>query len=149
MMNHFVLRQSLLLFLTATIWGVAFVAQSVGMEYVEPFTFNAVRNVIGAVLSAIGMFFFEEPKVSEIFAAWFPILYEGVMSSGVGYTLQIIGQKGMNPTVASLILSLESVVSLLAGWVILEQKLSPRELSGCALTFAAIIIVQLPSKKQQ
>lgn len=295
-MNRFVLRQSLLLFLTATIWGVAFVAQSVGMDYVEPFTFNAVRNMIGAivllpcigllnrlngkdngaagepqkktliiggiscgvllfvasnlqqfgiqyttvgkagfitamyivlvpvfgiflhkkaglkiwaavalavaglyllcmtdgsfslqmgdllvlacavafsfhilvidyfspkvdgvklsciqfftcaVLSAIGMLLFEEPKLSQILAAWVPILYAGVMSCGVAYTLQIIGQKGMNPTVASLILSLESVVSLLAGWVILGQKLSNRELAGCALAFAAIILVQLPSK---
>lgn len=295
-MNRFVLRQSLLLFLTATIWGVAFVAQSVGMDYVEPFTFNAVRNMIGAivllpcigllnrlngkdngeagepqkktliiggiscgvllfiasnlqqfgiqyttvgkagfitamyivlvpvlgiflhkkaglkiwaavalavaglyllcmtdgsfslqmgdllvlacavafsfhilvidyfspkvdgvklsciqfstcaVLSAIGMLLFEEPKLSQILAAWVPILYAGVMSCGVAYTLQIIGQKGMNPTVASLILSLESVVSLLAGWVILGQKLSKRELAGCTLAFAAIILVQLPSK---
>lgn len=296
-MNKFVLRQSLLLFLTATIWGVAFVAQSVGMDYVEPFTFIAARNIIGAIvllpcigflkrfkekesqethkeskktlaiggitcgillfiasslqqfgiqhttvgkagfitamyivlvpvfgiflhkkvgikiwggvvlavaglyllcmtdgsfvlqtgdllvlacavafsfhilvidyfspkvdgvklsciqfvtcaiLGLIAMFLFEEPQLSQILAAWLPILYAGALSSGVAYTLQIIGQKGMNPTVASLILSLESVVSVLAGWVILEQKLSGREFAGCALAFAAIIMVQLPAKK--
>ena len=294
-MNKFVLRQSLLLLLTATIWGVAFVAQSVSMDYVEPFTFNAVRNLIGAVvllpciaflkrkdsekktkpadkrilvlggiscgtmlfiasnfqqfgiqyttvgkagfitamyivlvplfglflhkkvglriwiavllavggfyllcmtdgsfsiqmgdlllllgavffslhilvidhfspitdsvkmsciqfltcaaLSALFMLLFEEPHMSQITAAWMPILYAGIMSCGVAYTLQIIGQRGMNPTVASLILSLESVISLLAGWVILGQKLSTRELFGCAIVFAAIILVQLPEKK--
>lgn len=301
-MNKFVLRQSLLLLLTATIWGVAFVAQSVGMDYVGPFTFNAVRNLIGAVvllpcigilsrmdgskqehadtanlkknrktlliggiscgtllciasnlqqfgimytttgkagfitamyivlvpvfgiflhkkagiriwiavaiavagmyllcglggeaglqagdwlligcavvfsfhilvidyfspkvngvklsciqfftcavLSGIGMLLFETPSLTAILAAWVPILYAGVLSCGVAYTLQIVGQKGMNPTVASLILSLESVVSLLAGWLILDQRLSGRELCGCALAFAAIILVQLPAKRK-
>ena len=69
-------------------------------------------------------------------------------SCGVAYTLQIVGQRGMNPTVASLILSLESVISLIAGWVILGQALSVRELSGCVLMFAAIILAQLPERKR-
>ena len=85
--------------------------------------------------------------MGDIFAAGIPILYAGVLSSGVAYTLQIVGQKGMNPTVASLILSLESVVSVLAGWLILDQKLSVREICGCVLAFAAIILVQLPDRK--
>lgn len=79
-----------------------------------------------------------------ILAAWKPILYAGVMSCGVGYTLQIIGQKGMNPTVASLIMSLESVISVLAGFVLLDEVLSKRELFGCALMFGAIVLAQLP-----
>jgi drug/metabolite transporter (DMT)-like permease len=290
------LRQSLLLLLTATIWGVAFVAQSVGMEYIGPFTFNGVRSVIGAlvllpcirvfgrgkqvqrtkesdrtllkggiccglclfvasnlqqfgilytsvgkagfitamyivivpvlgifvknktgvkiwiavalavaglyllcmtggsfaiqkgdllvgccavvfalhilvidyfspmvdgvklsciqffvcgVLSIICMFLFETPQLSQILLAWKPILYAGVLSCGVAYTLQIVGQRGMNPTVASLIMSMESVISVLAGWVILKQKLSSRELIGCVIMFAAIILVQLPDKQQK
>ena len=301
-MNKFVLRQSLLLLLTATIWGVAFVAQSVGMDYVGPFTFNAVRSIIGGVvllpcivlfgkingkdnpetvkrsdgkdrktlliggiacgvllcvasnlqqfgimytsvgkagfitamyivivpvlgiflrkkvggkiwcgvgiavvglyllcmtesgfsiqkgdfllmlcalvfslhilvidyfspkvngvklsciqfftcgiLSGAGMFLTENPQISNILAAWMPILYAGVMSCGVAYTLQIIGQKGMNPTVASLILSMESVISVIAGFLILHQTLSSRELIGCVLMFAAIILVQLPDRKR-
>ncbi len=299
-MNRFVLRQSLLLLLTATIWGVAFVAQSVGMEYIGPFTFNAVRTAIGAVvllpcisflqkirpgkavretgekqskktlltggiscgvllfiasnlqqvgiqyttvgkagfitamyivlvpvfglflkkkagvrvwsavviavvglyllcvtegsfslqkgdvlvlacaaafsvhilavdyfapkadgvklsciqffvcalLSGVCMLLFENPDVTQILRAWVPVLYAGVLSCGVAYTLQIVGQKGMNPTVASLILSLESVVSVIAGWVILKQALSGRELLGCILMFAAIVFVQLPEKKE-
>lgn len=298
-MNKFVMRQSLLLLLTATIWGVAFVAQSVGMDYIGPFTFNVVRNVIGglvlipciavfhrtgakeedarktpgsrknlllggiccgvmlfvagnlqqigiqyttvgkagfitamyivlvpilsiflgkkagikiwaavalavaglyilcmtdgsfslqkgdlfvllsafafsahilvidhfapladgvkmsciqffvcALLSAVCMWLFEKPDMGAVLQAWIPVLYAGVFSCGVAYTLQIVGQRGMNPTVASLILSLESVISLIAGWVILGQALSVRELSGCVLMFAAIILAQLPERKR-
>ena len=94
------------------------------------------------------MLIWEEPSISEILTAWMPILYAGVLSCGVAYTLQIIGQKGMDPTVASLILSLESVVSLIAGWLILGQRLSNHELLGCALAFAAIILVQIPAKSK-
>lgn len=291
MMNKFTLRQSGLLLLTAAIWGAAFVAQSAGMEYVGPFTFNAIRNLLGAAvllpsiafrqrgerkqgrpqqkdlwlggvccgavlftagslqqigimhttvgkagfltamyivlvpvfgifrhrdtdkkvwaavflaaaglyllcmkggdlsfrrgdllllgcavafavhilvidyfsqradgvkmsciqfltcaaLSGIGMLF-ERPAAADILQAWAPLVYAGVLSCGVGYTLQIIGQRGMNPTVASLLLSLESVISVLAGWLILGETLSVRELSGCALMFAAIILAQLPKR---
>lgn len=79
--------------------------------------------------------------------AWLPIIYAGFLSSGVGYTLQIVGQNGLNPTVASLLLSLESVFSVLAGWILLNQKLSFRELLGCLFIFAAILIAQIPIKK--
>ena len=72
-----------------------------------------------------------------------------MLSCGVAYTLQIVGQKGMNPTVASLILSLESVVSVLAGWVILHETLSKKELLGCVLMFVAIILAQLPDRKRE
>ena len=76
--------------------------------------------------------------------AWISILYAGILSCGVGYTLQIIGQNGLNPTVASMLMSLESVFSVLAGWVILHETLSTRQLFGCALIFGAIILAQLP-----
>lgn len=76
--------------------------------------------------------------------AWIAILYAGVLSCGAGYTLQIIGQQGMNPTVASLLLSLESVFSVLAGWVILGEALQGREILGCVLIFGAVIFAQLP-----
>jgi len=284
-------RSSLLLLLTAVIWGVAFVAQSAGMDYVGPFTFNAVRSLIGGavlipcifllnrgkpasaphsrrdllaggvccgfflavassfqqfgiqytsvgkagfitalyillvpllgllfgkrvsgrvwlavgiavvgmyllcvkegfsialgdllvmvcallfavhilvidhfspradgvklsciqfftcgLLCSVGMLVFEKPSFGQVLTAWMPILYAGVMSCGVAYTCQIIGQRDTDPTVASLILSLESVVSVLAGWLLLHQPLSPRELGGCALVFCAIILAQLPEK---
>lgn len=316
-MNQFIVKQSCLLFLTAVIWGIAFVAQSAGMDYVEPFTFNAIRNIIGGtvlipcifwlngrkkkvqkqnmqienahidnmqtegertnekqsenvkdlltggilcgillciasnfqqfgmqyttvgkagfvtalyivivpilgiflhrkagkkiwigvvlalcglyllcmqgsfrlqkgdllvllcavsfsfhilvvdhfsakvdgvkmaciqffvcgILSAVGMLLFETPRMDLIFTAWLPILYAGMLSSGVGYTLQIVGQKGMNPTIASLILSMESVVSVLAGWLLLKERLNGKEILGCVLMFAAIILAQLPDKQ--
>lgn len=295
-MNKFIIRQSVILFMAATVWGVAFVAQSVGMDYVGPYTFIAVRNVVAlvvlvpctvfmhtdrerkyaqkenkkalaiggiccglclftastlqqfgvkyttvgkagfitamylilvpvfgiflkkktgmrvwiavglaslglyllcitkgdfrlqkgdlymlgcaavfavhilvvdhfsplvdgvklscvqtftnAVLGTIMMLLLEQPHWSDIFAAWLPILYAGVLSSGVGYTFQIIGQKGMNPTAASLILSLESVISVLAGWLLLHQVLTVREIAGCVLAFVAIILVQLPERRK-
>lgn len=92
---------------------------------------------------------FEQPSFANILAAWKPILYAGAMSSGVGYTLQIVGQKGMNPAVASLIMSLESVISVIAGWLILGQALSGREIFGCVLMFGAIVLAQLPERKKQ
>ena len=103
---------------------------------------------ITGVLSAIPMFLFETPRLSDIFAAAVPVLYAGVLSSGVAYTLQIVAQKDADPTVASLILSLESVFSVLGGWVILGQKLSIREIAGCILMFSAIILAQLPEKPE-
>lgn len=310
-MNKFVLRQSLLLFLTAVIWGVAFVAQSAGMEYVGPFTYNGTRCILGGlvllpcivlldriqggrnaagteavkdmspqetcgsgkvkmgktlligglccgiilfaasnfqqvgiqytsvgkagfitamyillvpimglfihkkvgvkvwigvafavcglyllcmtngfklekgdalvlicafiftlhilvidyfspkvdgvrmsciqfwvcgVLSLICSFMFEKPDLGNILAAWQPVCYGGIMSCGVAYTLQIVGQKDMNPTVASLILSLESVVSVVAGFLILNQTMSRRELLGCCLMVVAIVLAQLPDR---
>ena len=299
-MNKFVLRQSLLLLIAATIWGTAFVAQSVGMEYVGPFTFTATRNFVGCivllpfiffmdrsgkkeidksinkqiskplilgglltgialciasnlqqygimytsvgksgfitamyivlvpifgivigrkqslrmwiailiavaglyflcmttgnytiqigdvllllcavsfsiqillvdhfsplvngvklawvqffvcgVLSAVLMFIYEQPTISGIVSGWSSILYAGALSTGVAYTIQVIAQKGMNPAVASLIMSMESVISVIAGWLILNQKLSKRELIGCGLMFAAIILVQLPERNKQ
>ncbi len=311
-MNKFVLRQSVLLFLTAVIWGVAFVAQSAGMEYVGPFTYNGVRCILGglvlipcialldrmqqtsqdkdslirqdsitrekkdnswsdrgllmggiccgvilfaasnfqqfgiqytsvgkagfitamyillvpvmglfihkkvgfkvwvgvafavcglyllcmknglklekgdtmvlicafifslhilvidyfspkvdgvrmsciqfwvcAILSLVCAFLFETPDLGSIVAAWQPVCYGGIMSCGVAYTLQIVGQKDMNPTVASLILSLESVVSVIAGFLILHQTMSRRELLGCCMMVIAIVLAQLPNRNRK
>lgn len=105
---------------------------------------SCIQFFVSGAVSGIGMLLFEQPDMGQILAAWAPLLYAGVLSCGVGYTLQILGQKGMNPTVASLILSLESSISVLAGWVILGQKLSGRELFGCVLMFGAILLAQLP-----
>ena len=104
---------------------------------------SCIQLFIASMLSAIPMFVLENPKLSSICAAWAPILYAGILSCGVAYTLQIIGQRNLNPTIASLILSLESVISVLAGWVILHQTLSTRELIGCVLMFAAILLAEL------
>ncbi len=78
---------------------------------------------------------------------WLSLLFAGIMSCGVAYTLQIVGQNGLNPTVASLIMSLESVFSVLAGWLILGETLSGKEIIGCIFIFVAIILAQIPLKK--
>lgn len=105
---------------------------------------SCIQFLVCGVLSAVGMLFTETPDISNIQAAWLPLLYAGLLSCGVGYTLQIVGQKGINPVIASLIMSLESVISALASWVILGQVLSPKEILGCVLMFVAIIITQIP-----
>lgn len=107
---------------------------------------SCLQFFVVAILSTVCMFIFEKPNMSDIMSAAVPIIYAGILSSGVGYTLQIVGQKGLNPTVASLAMSLESVFSALSGWIILNQSLSLRELSGCILMFGAIILAQLPDK---
>lgn len=82
-------------------------------------------------------------------SAWIPILYAGVLSCGVAYTLQIVGQNGLNPTVASMIMSLESVFSVIAGWLILGEKMVGRQLAGCGLIFAAILLAQIPVGREK
>ena len=109
---------------------------------------SCIQFFVSGILSGAGMLLFEEPQLGRILEAWMPILYAGIMSCGVAYTLQIVAQKNVNPVVASLILSLESVFSVLSGWVILGEALSPRELTGCALVFAAILLAQLPERKK-
>lgn len=118
-------------------------------QLVDGVKMSCIQFLVCGVISGICMFIFENPNVNDILAAWQPILYAGILSCGVAYTLQIVGQKGMNPTVASLILSLESVISVLAGLVLLQQKLSPREIGGCVLMFAAIILAQLPGREKR
>ena len=97
-----------------------------------------------AVESTAAAFLFETPTAAGLTENALPILYCGVLSSGVAYTLQILGQKDLNPAIASLIMCLESVFSALGGWLLLHQSLSLREGAGCALIFAAVVLAQLP-----
>lgn len=110
---------------------------------------SCIQFFVCGLLSTIVMLFVENPEIGNIMAAKMPILYAGVLSSGVAYTLQIVGQKDMNPTVASLILCLESVVSALAGWLILNEALTTRELFGCVLMFVAIVLAQMPMPEKK
>lgn len=110
---------------------------------------SSIQFLICGVLSGILMFLFEEPNLENILNAAVPILYAGIMSCGVAYTLQIIGQKYTRPTIASLIMSLESVFAVLAGIVVLREIPTARETMGCVLMFLAIIIAQLPSRREQ
>lgn len=100
--------------------------------------------LVVSVESTVAAFLFETPTAAEYAANALPILYCGVLSSGVAYTLQILGQRDLNPAIASLIMCLESVFSALGGWLLLHQSLSGREVFGCALIFAAVVLAQLP-----
>ena len=115
---------------------------------------SCIQFFVCGILGTIPMFFVEMGhSISRIqkwlpslatFDAWIPILYAGIMSCGVAYTLQIVGQKGINPTIASMLLSLESVFSVIAGWLILKQTMGARQLIGCGLIFVAVVIAQFP-----
>lgn len=104
---------------------------------------SLVQFGVAAVISTVGMFLFEEVDPVTIGDAWFSIFYAGVLSSGVAFTLQVVAQKNLNPTVASLIMSLESVFAALSG-AFFGERLTPNEIFGCALVFLAIILAQLP-----
>ena len=109
---------------------------------------SCIQFFVCGILSGIVMFLTEQPSLGTLLEARIPILYAGVLACGVAYTLQILGQKDFNPTIASLILSLESVFSALAGWLILQQTLTGREKAGCFLIFCAVILAQLPGKRK-
>ena len=128
--------------------SVLYAGQILAIDHYNPFVdgvkMSCIQFLTGGILGAVFMLLFENPSIAMILSAAGPILYTGIMSTGVGYTLQIVGQKGLNPTVAALILSLESVFSALSGYLFLHQVLTTRELIGCALMFIAIVLAQLP-----
>lgn len=138
-------RGDLLMLVCALLFSAHIMIIDFFSPVVDGVKMSCIQFFVSAVLSGAAMFLWEKPDMGQLLMAWAPVLYAGVLSCGVGYTLQIIGQKGMNPTVASLILSLESSISVLAGWVILGQRLTSRELWGCVLMFGAIILAQLPN----
>ena len=109
---------------------------------------SCVQFFVCSALSAIGMFVFESPDWASIRSCWLPIVYAGVFSGGVAYTFQIIGERDVQPALASLLMSLESVFAALFGWILIGQGLSGRELIGCAIMFAAILLSQLPERKK-
>ncbi len=108
-----------------------------------------IQFFVSGVISLTIALIWEKPRLSSIGQGLIPLLYTGVLSSGVGYTLQVLGQKRASPTVASLILSLESVFAALSGWAIRGDALSLRECLGCALVFCAVIIAQLPQSRRK
>lgn len=109
---------------------------------------NCVQALVVAVLSLPWMLLTEELDMGNILACWLPLGFAGILSMGVAYSLQIVGQKNLDPTTASLIMSLESVFAALGGWLILHNTMTPRELLGCALVFAGVILSQLPTEKK-
>ena len=103
--------------------------------------------LVVAVLSTALMLLLETPTRADIFAALPAIAYAGILSGGVGYTLQILGQEGVNPSVASLVMSFESVFSALSGWLVLGERLTGREMLGAGLMLAAVILAQVERKQ--
>ena len=108
---------------------------------------SCMQFFVVGIISTVAMFIWETPNMNGILQCWLPICYSGILSAGVGFTFQIIGQSYTEPTVASLLMSLESVFSMLFGWLLLNQRLSGWELFGCGLVFAGVIIAQIPGKK--
>lgn len=137
----------ILVFVCAILFSVHILIVDYFSPKVDGVKMSCIQFLVCGLLSGIAMLFAEQPQLSAVLLAWKPIAYAGIMSCGVGYTLQIVGQKGMDPTIASLILSLESCISVLAGWLLLGQTLSIREGLGCVAMFAAIILAQLPAKE--
>ena len=135
-----------LLVMCAFLFAVQIMIVDYFVQTVDGVRLSLVQFGVSAVISAIGMFAFENPDPVAIGQAWLPIFYAGVLSSGIAFTLQIVAQKNLNPTVASLLMSLESVFAALAG-AFFGERLSGREIFGCALVFLAIIIAQLPFER--
>lgn len=147
-----------LIFLCALSFAVQILIVDHYVDMVDGVRLSCIQFTVSGIISAVPMIFVDMGLSASGFSewasaltdpyAWIPILYAGVLSSGVAFTLQIIGQRGMNPTVASLLMSLESVFSALAGWVILNQTLSMREIFGCLLIFGAVVLAQLQMQKE-
>lgn len=110
---------------------------------------NCIQSLVSCILGTVFMFLTETPQLSSILTCWLPICYAGILSSGVAFSLQIIGQKDLEPTTASLIMSLESVFAVICGWLLLHETLTTPELLGCLLVFAAVILSQLPVPKKK
>ena len=110
----------------------------------DPIRISAIQFLTAAVISGLLAFLTEEPSWDKLRSAAVPILYCGLLSGGLGYTLQIVAQRFTDPTVASLLMSLESVFAVLAGALLLHERMNARELAGCIVMFVAIVLVQLP-----
>jgi len=142
-------KGDVLIFLCALIFALHIMVIDYFSPRVDGVKMSCIQFFVCGVASLPFMFALETPRIVDMANGIVPLLYAGVFSCGVAYTLQIIGQKNVNPAVASLILSLESCFSVLAGWIVLGESLSVRESVGCILMFAAIILAQLPDKRAQ
>ncbi|EOS36057.1 DMT family transporter [Lachnospiraceae bacterium] len=135
--------------LCALVFSLHILAVDYFSPRVDGIRLSCIQFFVCGCISAFPMLLWEQPEISQIIQAWQPLVYAGVLSSGVAYTLQIVTQKHLNPTVASLLMSLESVFAVLTGWLVLNERLSPKELLGCVLVFTAIILAQLPQKQKK
>ncbi len=130
--------------------AAAYTAHILLIDHFSPRTdcvrMSCLQFFVTAALCAVLMLFTERPSFSSLLRGWVPLLYAGVLSGGLGYTLQIVAQRDTNPTVASLLMSLESVFAVVAQWLILGELLTSRELLGCGLMLCGIVLAQLPAR---
>ena len=138
----------ILLLVSALMFAVQIQAVDKFAPAVDPLRLNCLQALVCAVGSAVIAVFAEDVTLSGLLECWFPLCYAGFLSMGLAYSLQIIGQKHLEPTAASLIMSLESVFAVLAGWLVLKEMLSPQEAFGCILMFAAVILSQIPVREK-
>lgn len=139
-------KGDLLVFICAFFFAVHILVIDHFSPKVDGVMMSCIQFFVCGIISAVFMLIYEKPEINTIINAYMPVLYAGIISSGIGYTLQIVAQKDTEPVIASLLLSLESVFAVLGGWVILHQVLSFKEFIGCVLVFGAIIIAQIPEK---
>lgn len=137
-------RGDFIVFICAIIFALHILVIDYFSPMVDGIAMACLQFFVSALLSTVCMFIFEAPHISSILRCWLPLLYLGVFSTAVAYTLQIVMQKNTNPAVASLILSFESVFAALGGWIVLNEVLTARELTGCILMFAAVLLSQIP-----
>ena len=133
-----------LIFLAAFCFALHIILIDVFMKKINsPFTFGCTQYLIVFILSLFIALIFENPTIENISIEWFEILYTGILSAGIGYTLQIIAQHKASPTPAAIILSMEAVFAALAGWILINQTLDTNKVLGCVAIFAGVLIVQL------
>ena len=131
----------------AFICAVMFALQILIVDHYVPKSYvivlSCAQNLFAGLISLVFMLIFEGVNLEGIKTVWLPLAYTGILSTGLAYTTQMLGQKYLKPTVASLIMSLESVIAAIAAWLIIGQALSLREMLGCALVFVGVIIAQI------
>ncbi len=115
---------------------------------VDGFRLNCIQALTVAVISLPFVLFTETVHMANIIACWGPLCFAGMLSMGLAYSMQIVGQKELDAAPAALIMSLESVFAALGGWWLLNEQMAPAELLGCGLVFAAVVLSQFPEKKE-
>lgn len=142
-------RGDLLIFASALLYALHILALSRYSPKVPALWLACVQFSVCAALNTAAAFAFESVTLPSLSAAFGSIAFAGLLSSALAYTLQIVALKHVKPTVTSLIFCLEAVFALLAGWIVLNERLSTREWIGCAVVFGAIVVSQLPSLKRK
>ncbi|MCR5700660.1 MAG: DMT family transporter [Lachnospiraceae bacterium] len=139
-------KGDLLALVCAFVYAIHILSVEKFSKEVDGVLLSCLQFFVGGGLSLIMMFIFETPVIANILVAAKPLLYSGIMSCGIAYTLQIVGQKYTEATIASLLMCMESVFAVITSAIVLHEFLTGREITGCIIMFAAIVISQIPTK---